>query len=61
MIAAPPDAEADAAYERIAKIARDHALIVEGYGGHMTIATPAAQREAGLREKVLRMHLMEEQ
>ena len=52
---APPDAAADAAWETIMQLAREHALVAEGYGGAVTLATPRAQREAGLRAKCLKM------
>ena len=53
---APPDAAAEAAYERIAAIAREHCLVMQSYGGVLTIAPPAFQRREGLRDRVLRMH-----
>src|SRR5687768_1800688 len=56
----PPDSKCNSAYDQIAAIARSHALVVSSTGGVMTIATPQAQRETGLREKVLRMHCMVE-
>ncbi|MCL4822070.1 MAG: hypothetical protein KJ067_23325 [Vicinamibacteria bacterium] len=58
---APPDAVAEAAYERIAEIAREHCLVMQSYGGVLTLATPAFQRREGLRERVLRMHCATEQ
>lgn len=57
---APPDAVCDAAWDEIMAIAKRHALIVQAYGGVATLATPAAQRESGLRAKVLAMHRYDE-
>lgn len=57
---APADTACDEAWDRIMEIARDHALVVQASGGVATLATAHAQREAGLREKVLRMHCMTE-
>ena len=51
----PDDAQAAKAWGEIMKIARSHALIVQAYGGVATLATPEAQREAGIRDKTLRM------
>ena len=53
---APTDTAAIKAWDRIAAIAREHCLVVGGFGGHMTLATPDVQREHGLRDKVLSMH-----
>ncbi len=55
---APSDASANAAWDQIMKIAAPHALIVSAGGGVATLATPAAQRDAGIRNRVLRMELM---
>lgn len=57
---APTDAAAAKAWERIATIARDHALILQAYGGVMTLVMPEEQRRYGKREMVLRVHLMRE-
>ena len=54
---APSDMAADAAWDHIMKIAEAHALIVSAGGGVATLATPAAQRDAGIRNRVLRMGL----
>ena len=57
---APTDADADAGWERIMEIARPLGLIVQGYGGTVTMATPYRQRRLGVRGRVLRAHNMEE-
>ena len=54
---APSDVATDAAWDQIMQIAMAHALVVSGYGGAVTLATPAAQRDAGIRNRVLRMGL----
>lgn len=56
---APSDAAAERAWVEVMRIARANALIVDAYGGVATLATPAEQRKAGLRETVLRMDLFE--
>lgn len=56
---APSDEEAERAWDEIMEIASKNALIVQSYGGIATLAIPRAQREAGVREKVLRMELRE--
>ena len=43
------------------EIASSHALIVQAYGGVATLALPADQRTAGLRERVLAAHVMQEE
>ncbi|HET7321675.1 MAG TPA: hypothetical protein VFI96_04200 [Longimicrobiaceae bacterium] len=53
--AAPSDAAADAAWAEIMALASQHCLIVAACGGTATLATPHAQREHGVRDKVLRM------
>jgi hypothetical protein len=58
--AAPPDAEANAAYDTIMDLARRHALISYACGGIAVISTPGAQREAGERKRILDMHEMVE-
>lgn len=57
---APSDQEADKAWDQIVQLARDHCLVISAYGGATILATPTEQRREGLREKVLRMHCMEE-
>ena len=52
---APSDKDSDKAYEQIMKIAEEHALIVQAYGGVATVAVPEEQRRAGIRAKTLRM------
>lgn len=56
----PTDAKAREAWDRIMKIAREHCLVVQAYGGSATLATPEAQREHGIRDKVLMMHSVRE-
>jgi cysteine synthase len=55
----PSEAASDAAWERIMSIAREHALVIGGAGGVVTLATVAVQREEGLRARVLRTHGMD--
>lgn len=55
----PSDEEAAAAWDRIMKDAAHHALIVQAYGGVATLAIPAEQRRAGIRERILKMELYE--
>ncbi|MEX5450903.1 hypothetical protein [Stutzerimonas stutzeri] len=43
------------AYDQVAKIAAEHALIAQGFGGVLTIVHPATQREHGIEEKCLFM------
>lgn len=57
---APPDEATHDAWERIARLAREHCLIVDGSGGVLVIATPEAQREHGRRNGVLRAHCRRE-
>lgn len=52
---APSDDAAEAAWDKIMKLAEANALIVQAYGGVATLAIPREQRSAGIREKVLRM------
>ncbi len=52
---APNDAQADDAWKKIMVLAERYALVVQAYGGSATLATPAAQRDAGIRNKCLRM------
>lgn len=56
---APNDEAAESAWDSIMDIAEKHALIVSAYGGVATLAIPSEQRNAGIREKVLRMGLFE--
>jgi len=53
---APMDDDATRAWDQIMTIAREHCLVVQAASGVATLATPSAQRESGLRDKVLRMH-----
>lgn len=43
------------AYETVAKIAAEHALIAQGFGGILTIVHPETQRAEGLEELCLYM------
>jgi hypothetical protein len=56
---APSDADAEKAWDRIMRIAEQHALVVQAYGGVATLAIPAEQRKAGIREQTLRAGLFE--
>lgn len=56
----PTDQECHAAWDMIMRIAERHALIVSAGGGVATLACPEEQRNAGVREKVLRAHQMQE-
>jgi len=48
------------AWDQIMKIAREHCLIVQAYGGVATLAVPEEQRKAGIRERCLRAERMTE-
>lgn len=61
MKTAPPDAACAKAWERIMEIASSHALILQAYGGTATLALPANQRTAGIRQRVLFAHDMQEE
>jgi hypothetical protein len=56
---APSDEEADEVYARIMNEAAAYALVISAGGGVACIATPRAQRMAGVRNQVLRMGLFE--
>jgi hypothetical protein len=56
---APSDDEAAKAWDDIMRLAAAHALIVQAYGGVATLALPAEQRKAGIRERVLRAERFE--
>lgn len=43
------------AYEQVAKLAKEHALIAQGFGGVLTIVHPETQREHGIEAKCLYM------
>jgi hypothetical protein len=58
--AAPSDTAAEQAYAQIMKLAEQHALIVNAYGGVATIAIPREQRKADLRAVVLQAHELNE-
>lgn len=51
---APSDEAAALAWDRIMRIAEEHALIVQAGGGVATLAVPEEQRKAALRERCLR-------
>lgn len=54
---APTDDACARAWDQIAEIARTHCLIVQAFGGTMTLAMPDEQRKAGVRPRVLKAHL----
>ena len=55
---APSDAECALAWRRIMTLARRYCLVINGYGGVVTLATPEAQREVeGVRDRTLRAHM----
>lgn len=57
---APDDEAAGRAWDQIMRLAQDHALIVQAYGGVATLAIPREQRAVeGLRERVLKTDLWE--
>ncbi|WP_425221745.1 hypothetical protein [Pseudomonas sp.] len=41
------------AYEEVARLAAEHALIAQGFGGVLTIVHPSTQRQHGIEEKCL--------
>lgn len=43
------------AYDTVAKIAAEHALIAQGFGGVLTIVHPSTQRQHGIEAKCLYM------
>lgn len=43
------------AYDEVARIAAEHALIAQGFGGVLTIVHPETQREHGIEAKCLYM------
>lgn len=43
------------AYDAVAKLAAEHALILQGFGGVLTIVHPATQRAEGFEERCLYM------
>ena len=44
------------AYKQIAELAREHALIHQGYGGILVIVHPDTQKEQGIYEHVQWVH-----
>lgn len=61
MTRAPSDAACAKAWDRIMAIAQEHALVCQAAGGTALLAIPDEQRKAGIRDRVLRIHLMEEE
>ena len=43
------------AYEEVARIAAEHALIAQGFGGVLTIVHPDIQRQQGIEAQCLYM------
>ncbi|MGX5220280.1 hypothetical protein ACVTMO_16810 [Pseudomonas segetis] len=43
------------AFDHIARIAAEHALIAKGFGGLITIVHPQAQRQFGIEDRCLYM------
>jgi hypothetical protein len=43
------------AYDAVAKLAAEHALILQGFGGVLTIVHPETQRREGVEEQCLFM------
>lgn len=43
------------AYDAVAKLAAEHALILQGFGGVLTIVHPETQRSEGVEERCLYM------
>lgn len=43
------------AYDAVAKLAAEHALILQGFGGVLTIVHPDTQRHEGIEEQCLYM------
>jgi hypothetical protein len=58
--AAPDDEKCLEAWKQIMRLAEDHCLILQAYGGVATLALPEEQRKAGVRKNVLRAHLRTE-
>ena len=44
------------AYAEVCRIAREHALIHQGYGGVVVIVHPDTQREQGIYEQIQYVH-----
>lgn len=55
----PTDADVSRAWQKIATLARDNALVISAYGGVMLLAMPEEQRRQGLRAKALRAGLFQ--
>jgi len=56
----PSDEQCAQAWDEIMRIAREHAMIAQAYGGVAVLMVPSEQREEeGLRERVLKTHMME--
>lgn len=57
---APSDEQCAQAWDEIMRIACEHAMIVQAFGGVAVLMVPREQREEeGLRERVLKTHMME--
>ena len=46
----------EAAYEEICRIARAHALVLQAFGGVVTIVHPDTQKSEGLYERIQWIH-----
>mgnify|MGYP000889981721 CR=1 FL=1 len=57
---APSDAACEQAWGQIMKLAEEHCLIVQAYGGVATLAVPEEQRKQGVRAVVLQAHCKSE-
>lgn len=57
---APDDAACAEAWKRIMRIASEHCLIVQSYGGVAVLAMPEEQRKNGLRQAALDAQVAEE-
>lgn len=57
---APPDQQCHDAWDRIMQLATKFGLIAQAYGGVATLALPREQRTAGIRDRVLQAHDMNE-
>ena len=56
---APSDKDAEQAWDKIMQIAEANALIVQAFSGTATLAIPREQRDANIRERILRVGLWE--
>jgi hypothetical protein len=60
MKVAPDDDKCLDAWKQIMRLATEHCLILQAYGGVATLALPEEQRKAGVRSNVLRAHCRKE-